>query len=96
MFTQKPWIVEKPFNEPHLYVSGPSTELVACLKDNYQNQKDNAKLISKAPELREATRALLTILSMYPEIYKNHWQEFEIYTSLVMETSPSERERSKP
>lgn len=61
--TEGPWIVEKPYQEPHLYISGPNTQLIACVKDHYENQAGNIRLMSHAPNMYNL---LLAIQAAFP------------------------------
>ena len=62
--TPGPWKIERPYQEPHIYIAGPKTELIACIKDHYENTKANAHLIAAAPELLEGLEEIKTLASM--------------------------------
>ena len=65
--TPTPWEKERPYMEPHIYLSGPNTQLIACLQDNWENNKANAKHIVHCVNLHdELVEALsLTIRTIY-------------------------------
>jgi hypothetical protein len=58
--TPGPWRVERPFQEPGVYVSAPTTELVAKMfaPDRPEQMEANARLIAAAPEMLHVLRYL--------------------------------------
>ena len=63
--TPGPWKIERPYQEPHIYIAGPKTELIACIKDHYENTKANAEFIAHACNSHYELLEMIKISLMY-------------------------------
>jgi hypothetical protein len=60
--TDGPWVVEHPYGEAGVYVSGPATELVAKV---WHDNEANARLIAAAPELLACLKMITDLAELY-------------------------------
>ena len=80
--TGRKWHIERPFQEPGIYIAAENSALVCKVSESYDNAEANARLIASAPELLAALKSAV--------------ESLEDARETILDIDPDEWMRAKP